>query len=88
MTPDAPGRPAVIHLRSRVVECDCNAPSLTLEDGRTITGDLVIGADGVHVSRTLSQDAFLTHRDSLPCAVSWLRKTLPQPRPVAARSDS
>ncbi|CEL03661.1 hypothetical protein ASPCAL04811 [Aspergillus calidoustus] len=48
VTPDGPGRPAVIHLRSRVVGCDCNGPSLKLDDGRTITGDLVIGADGVH----------------------------------------
>ncbi|KAL3464900.1 hypothetical protein BJX64DRAFT_298013 [Aspergillus heterothallicus] len=48
VTPDGPGRPVVIHLRSRVVGCDCSAPSLTLDDGQTISGDLVIGADGVH----------------------------------------
>ncbi|KAL2783945.1 hypothetical protein BJX66DRAFT_330328 [Aspergillus keveii] len=48
VSPDGPGRPAVIHLRSRVVGCDCDAPSLTLDNGQTIIGDLVIGADGVH----------------------------------------
>ncbi|KAI9048073.1 hypothetical protein LZ554_007869 [Drepanopeziza brunnea f. sp. 'monogermtubi'] len=42
------GKPAVLHLRSRVVEVDPEAPSLTLEDGTTHTGDLIIGADGVH----------------------------------------
>ncbi|KAL4880396.1 hypothetical protein BJY04DRAFT_228671 [Aspergillus karnatakaensis] len=46
--PDGPGRPALIHLRSRIVGCDCDEPSLTLDNGQTITGDLVIGADGVH----------------------------------------
>ncbi|KNG85740.1 hypothetical protein ANOM_005720 [Aspergillus nomiae NRRL 13137] len=48
VSPDGPGRPAVIYLRSRVVSCDCLAPSLTLDNGKNITGDLIIGADGVH----------------------------------------
>ena len=42
------GTPAILHLRSRVKSVDVNAPSLTLEDGATHTGDLVIGADGIH----------------------------------------
>ncbi|KAM3071811.1 hypothetical protein ACMFMG_009668 [Clarireedia jacksonii] len=42
------GTPAVLNLRSRVVSVDVEAPSLTLADGTTHTGDLLIAADGVH----------------------------------------
>ncbi|PYI23431.1 hypothetical protein BO99DRAFT_409037 [Aspergillus violaceofuscus CBS 115571] len=47
-SPEGPGTPATIHLRSKVVSCDPAAPSLTLADGSVVEGDLVIGADGVH----------------------------------------
>ncbi|PQE15106.1 hypothetical protein CJF31_00007186 [Rutstroemia sp. NJR-2017a BVV2] len=42
------GTPAVLNLRSRVESVDVEAPSLTLIDGTTHTGDLLIAADGVH----------------------------------------
>jgi 2-polyprenyl-6-methoxyphenol hydroxylase-like FAD-dependent oxidoreductase len=42
------GTPAVLNLRSRVESVDVEAPSLTLTDGTTHTGDLLIAADGVH----------------------------------------
>ncbi|KAK0127672.1 hypothetical protein ONS96_007191 [Cadophora gregata f. sp. sojae] len=42
------GTPAILHLRSRVAKVDVSSTSLTLEDGTTHTGDLIIGADGVH----------------------------------------
>ncbi|CAG8918567.1 unnamed protein product [Penicillium salamii] len=49
-----PGVPVTIHLRSKVVDCDPEDPSLTLADGTEIQGDLLIGADGVHsVLRTI-----------------------------------
>ncbi|KAL2066181.1 hypothetical protein VTL71DRAFT_2252 [Oculimacula yallundae] len=42
------GTPAVLHLRSRVVSVDVANTTLNLEDGTSHTGDLIIGADGVH----------------------------------------
>ncbi|KAF2227132.1 hypothetical protein BDZ85DRAFT_279024 [Elsinoe ampelina] len=45
---DLPGPPAVIKTASKVVSCDCDAGIVTLEDGTTVQGDLVIGADGIH----------------------------------------
>lgn len=37
-----------IHLRNAVTSVDPEAGSITLEDGTTVTGDVVIGADGIH----------------------------------------
>ncbi|ETS85199.1 hypothetical protein PFICI_03224 [Pestalotiopsis fici W106-1] len=42
------GKPVSLYLRSKVVSCNPSGPSITLEDGRTFEGDLLIGADGVH----------------------------------------
>ncbi|KAK6583711.1 hypothetical protein PZA11_003441 [Diplocarpon coronariae] len=42
------GMPAILNLRSRVVEVNPETSSLTLEDGSIHTGDLIIGADGIH----------------------------------------
>ncbi|EPT00066.1 FAD/NAD-binding domain-containing protein [Fomitopsis schrenkii] len=39
---------ATLRLNSRVVSVDPEAPSLTLESGEVLHGDLVVGADGVH----------------------------------------
>jgi salicylate hydroxylase len=44
------GIPAVLHLSSKVVECDMEAGVLKLEDGRSIPGDLILGADGISVA--------------------------------------
>lgn len=58
------GQPVVINLQSRVKEVDCDAPSITLQDGRVIKGDLIVGADGVHVSM-LRKDGDYTELFSL-----------------------
>ncbi|KAI6712513.1 hypothetical protein JHW43_004923 [Diplocarpon mali] len=50
------GMPAILNLRSRVVEVNPETSSLTLEDGSIHTGDLIIGADGIH-SRALLRKA-------------------------------
>lgn len=50
-SPDGPGIPAIIHLRSKVIGCDPDAPSVILDDGEVVQGDLLIGADGVHVRK-------------------------------------
>ncbi|KAK4226208.1 putative salicylate hydroxylase [Podospora fimiseda] len=46
--PSGPGRPASIHLQSAVVSYNPEAASITLADGAVVSGDLVVGADGIH----------------------------------------
>ncbi|KAJ7176892.1 hypothetical protein C8R46DRAFT_1077629 [Mycena filopes] len=41
------GPPAIIHTASRVIDCEPEQSSLTLSDGRVISSDLILGADGV-----------------------------------------
>jgi salicylate hydroxylase len=48
------GKPVVIHLQSRVTSVDIEKTSITLQDGQVVTGDLILGADGVHASLILS----------------------------------
>ena len=43
-------KPAKIFLASEVVDVDCDAGTLTLKDGRVIKKDLIVAADGIHVS--------------------------------------
>ncbi|KND86592.1 3-hydroxybenzoate 6-hydroxylase 1 [Tolypocladium ophioglossoides CBS 100239] len=45
---DGPGVPATIHLKSNVVRYDPMKPSIILEGGEEICGDVVVGADGIH----------------------------------------
>ncbi|KAK3373149.1 hypothetical protein B0T24DRAFT_250949 [Lasiosphaeria ovina] len=45
---DGPGEPAVVHLESHVVAYNPEAPSITLADGTTVAGDVVVAADGIH----------------------------------------
>lgn len=47
---DGKGPPAILHLRSRVRSVDIDAPELMLEDGSRHSGDLILGADGIHSS--------------------------------------
>jgi len=39
-----------IFLQSRVSQVDIRKSEITLVDGRKVTGDLILGADGTHVS--------------------------------------
>jgi 2-polyprenyl-6-methoxyphenol hydroxylase-like FAD-dependent oxidoreductase len=55
-TSEGDGTPVQIHLRHKVAKCDLAKPSLTIENGDEYQGDLVIGADGVHVSLRCSLD--------------------------------
>lgn len=52
LDPEGPGVPATLYLRTKVVDCNPHKPSITLDDGRSFEGDLVLGADGVHVSKS------------------------------------
>ncbi|KAJ0414605.1 hypothetical protein BJY00DRAFT_318689 [Aspergillus carlsbadensis] len=43
-----PGVPARLHTSSQVVDIDPHNATITLENGDVVSGDLVLGADGVH----------------------------------------
>lgn len=47
---DGEGKPVEMNLGCEVVELDCEKGVLTLVDGRTVKKDLVVLADGAHVS--------------------------------------
>ncbi|ROV99465.1 hypothetical protein VMCG_06300 [Cytospora schulzeri] len=47
-SPDGPGVPVKIHTASGVDSVNCKIGSIVLSDGTTVTGDLVICADGIH----------------------------------------
>jgi salicylate hydroxylase len=49
-SPDGPGHPCKLSLGSAVADCDPEAGTVTLGDGRTLHADLLIAADGVKVS--------------------------------------
>ncbi|KAH0403898.1 FAD/NAD(P)-binding domain-containing protein, partial [Aureobasidium melanogenum] len=42
------GVPVQLHLACKVTDVDLHNASVTLEDGRTFNGDLLLGADGLH----------------------------------------
>jgi 2-polyprenyl-6-methoxyphenol hydroxylase-like FAD-dependent oxidoreductase len=48
---EGPGIPAVLRTASRGISVDADAGILTLENGSSIHADVVIGADGVYVSK-------------------------------------
>jgi hypothetical protein len=82
------GLPAVLHLSTKVVDCDTDAGLLELADGRRVQSDLVLGADGIAVSgdtynarRNLNMNSALSvdHAHSYPPAraeVLWHRVVL------------
>ena len=43
-----PGPPAKILTSSKVVSCDCERASVTLDSGKELHGNILIGADGIH----------------------------------------
>ncbi|KAI0149061.1 hypothetical protein BJ166DRAFT_55910 [Pestalotiopsis sp. NC0098] len=48
LSEEGPGTPAELHLACRIVALDTEKATLALEDGRQFSGDLIVGADGVH----------------------------------------
>jgi 2-polyprenyl-6-methoxyphenol hydroxylase-like FAD-dependent oxidoreductase len=50
LEPSGNGVPARLETKSRVAKVDVENATITLENGKTFQGDVVIGADGVHVS--------------------------------------
>lgn len=47
-SPLGKGKPAQLNTSSPVVDVDVDSATIFLKDGRQISGDLVVGADGVH----------------------------------------
>ncbi|KAH6692560.1 hypothetical protein F5X68DRAFT_220692 [Plectosphaerella plurivora] len=45
---DLPGRPAVIRASSAVAACDPEAGTVTLDGGKVLEADVIVGADGIH----------------------------------------
>ncbi|KAH0274571.1 FAD/NAD(P)-binding domain-containing protein, partial [Aureobasidium melanogenum] len=48
ISPTRAGVPVQLHLACKVTDIDLYNASVTLEDGRTFNGDLLLGADGLH----------------------------------------
>lgn len=46
------GKPATLRLASKVASVDPEKAEVTLESGEKVSGDVLLGADGVHVSRS------------------------------------
>ncbi|KAJ5819425.1 hypothetical protein N7474_005016 [Penicillium riverlandense] len=48
ISPEGRGDPVLVRTASRVVDCNPEHGTVTLEDGGIVRGDLIIGADGIH----------------------------------------
>lgn len=55
LSEEGPGTPVELHLACRIFALDTDKATLALEDGRQFSGDLIVGADGVHVSLETAQ---------------------------------
>lgn len=44
------GTPARLHTSSKIVSVDAEKGQVSLADGTTVTGDVILGADGIYVS--------------------------------------
>ncbi|KAJ6445238.1 3-hydroxybenzoate 6-hydroxylase 1 [Purpureocillium lavendulum] len=49
---DGPGVPVVLHLGASIIDYNPVKPSITLSGGQEISGDVVVGADGIHSTAT------------------------------------
>jgi 2-polyprenyl-6-methoxyphenol hydroxylase-like FAD-dependent oxidoreductase len=45
---DGAGKPAVLHVLSKVLEVDPETATIKLDNGEVVTADLVLGADGIY----------------------------------------
>ncbi|KAJ7788861.1 hypothetical protein B0H14DRAFT_2627840 [Mycena olivaceomarginata] len=96
--------PAVLRLASRVINCNPEEGSLTLSDGSIVTGDLVLGADGIsstirtHIlgyKQKSVRTGITNSRTLLDVAaldaipeLAWLREGVSGPRNVVAFGGS
>ncbi|KAJ7830884.1 FAD/NAD(P)-binding domain-containing protein [Mycena olivaceomarginata] len=74
---DGEGLPVELHLGAKVVECDPEAGTISLNSGEVVHADLILGADGVHsVVRTHILGKV---QKSSPSGVSCFRTTFELP---------
>jgi salicylate hydroxylase len=71
---DGFGEPAEIRTSSSVVACDPDAGTVTLEDGSTLKGDVIIGADGI--KSALRKDVLGNDVEAQPTGFSAYRLLL------------
>ncbi|EOD52837.1 putative fad binding domain-containing protein [Neofusicoccum parvum UCRNP2] len=72
-TEDGAGLPIKLHTGCAVTSVDCATATITLANGATATGDLVIAADGVHsVTRETVVGGSYPTRSSGKCCYRWL----------------
>jgi salicylate hydroxylase len=72
---DLPGQAVQVRTAAAVVSCNPETGSVTLENGETVTADLVVGADGIHsVIRTAVLGA---QHDAVPTGTSAYRMLMP-----------
>lgn len=55
---DGISRPASLHTSSKVVSLDPEKGQVTLANGATETADVILGADGIYVSRRVYRSGF------------------------------
>jgi salicylate hydroxylase len=78
LDPSGPGPVPSLLGSARVVDVDCEAGKVTLQDGRELTADVVVGADGIHsVVRTAILGEELTAN---PTGLSAYRCLVPKER--------
>jgi salicylate hydroxylase len=80
------GRPVVIHLQSKVVAVDVEKTTITLRDGTVVESNLIIGADGVHVSCSLLSMAKNRSDKTQSVVRNYVlgRQTIPHPSGTSA----
>lgn len=76
---DGAGTPAKLHTSSKIVSVDAEKGQVSLADGTTVTGDVILGADGIYVSH-VDPDSWCLVADTAPPPFSRNRG-LPSRRP-------
>jgi salicylate hydroxylase len=69
LQPDDCSKAAKLHLNKEVVAVDCESGMLTFADGSKVQKDLIVVADGIHVSAFSSLSSDNTDTDS--CQVTF-----------------
>jgi 2-polyprenyl-6-methoxyphenol hydroxylase-like FAD-dependent oxidoreductase len=81
-TEEGEGTPAVLRLRSRVVDVDAQQGIVTLDDGEKIQSDIIVGADGVH-SRTRAKISGAENMKPFGSGKSAFRFLIPREKALA-----
>lgn len=81
------GLPAKLHLGNKTVDVDVSKATITLEDGTTVQGDLILGADGVKsITRTKVAGREVTPFGSGKSAFRFLiRRKAAQDDPITSK---